>query len=265
MMEMLRRFEDAAAEGDEALAELEEEEEEDEDDELAAALEGLDLGESSFRHPRLCCRGVWSFRTDAHTHQMRSSRISYSICCRKRIVIGFSPPFEIQNQRTQRNYFVPPRSGPQWTEGRARRCRRRKNCHGGRRPRYRRKMRRRTRSHHLWQVRVSHAISNRPKARESSWHITPWPSGQSSRHVTSNRSSGMHTDSSAWRMSTHYSRSDYHRSLEPISILKRSAATKSRRSWGMWCLSFWSQGRQCDTSPREMLGQQCGKRSEVDQ
>ncbi|GFZ47135.1 hypothetical protein JCM24511_04878 [Saitozyma sp. JCM 24511] len=44
MMEMLRRFEDAAAEGDEALAELEEEEEEeDEDDELAAALEGLDL------------------------------------------------------------------------------------------------------------------------------------------------------------------------------------------------------------------------------
>jgi hypothetical protein len=50
MMEMLRRFEDAAAEGDDALAELEEEEgDEDEDDELAAALEGLDLGKSSFR------------------------------------------------------------------------------------------------------------------------------------------------------------------------------------------------------------------------
>lgn len=51
MMEMLRRFEDAAAEGDEPLAELEDEEgeEEDEDDELAAALDGVDLGESSLQ------------------------------------------------------------------------------------------------------------------------------------------------------------------------------------------------------------------------
>jgi hypothetical protein len=115
---------------------------------------------------------------------MRSSRISYFTCCRKRIVIDFSPLFEIQNRTTQRSYFVPPRSGPPWTWEKARRSRCRKNCHGGRRPRYRRKMRRRMRSLHLWQVRVSHAISNRPKARESSWHITPWPSGQS-RHVQS--------------------------------------------------------------------------------
>jgi hypothetical protein len=74
---------------------------------------------------------------------------------------------------------------------------------------------------------------------------------------------GMHTDSSAWRMSTRYSRSDYHRFPEPTSIRKRSAATKSRRSWGMYCLSSWNQGRQCGTNPRETLGQQFGKRSEA--
>jgi hypothetical protein len=70
----------------------------------------------------------------------------------------------------------------------------------------------------------------------------------------------MYTDGSAWRISTRYCHSDYHRSLEPTSILKRSAPTRSRRSWGKWCLSSWNQGRQCGTNPRETLGQQCGKR-----
>jgi hypothetical protein len=45
MMGMLRRFEEAAAEGEDVLAALMAEEETDEDDGLAAALEGVDLGE----------------------------------------------------------------------------------------------------------------------------------------------------------------------------------------------------------------------------
>lgn len=44
MLDMLRRFEEGAAEGEDVLAELEAEEEE-EGDGLAAALEGIDLGE----------------------------------------------------------------------------------------------------------------------------------------------------------------------------------------------------------------------------
>lgn len=43
MMDMLRRFEDAAAEGDDVMAALEEDS--DDDDDLAAALDGVDLGE----------------------------------------------------------------------------------------------------------------------------------------------------------------------------------------------------------------------------
>ncbi len=43
MLDMLRRFEEGAAEGEDVMAALEAEEE-DEDD-LAAALDGIDLGE----------------------------------------------------------------------------------------------------------------------------------------------------------------------------------------------------------------------------
>jgi hypothetical protein len=43
MMEMLKRFEDAQAEGEEFIAELDEEDEE--EDELQKALDGLDIGE----------------------------------------------------------------------------------------------------------------------------------------------------------------------------------------------------------------------------
>jgi hypothetical protein len=57
MLDMLRRFEEGAAEGEDVMAALEAEEE-DEDD-LAAALDGIDLGELSVvfgadnRHCRL--------------------------------------------------------------------------------------------------------------------------------------------------------------------------------------------------------------------
>ena len=47
MLDMLRRFEQAQAEGDEALSELEREV--DAEDELAAALKGVDLGKSAGR------------------------------------------------------------------------------------------------------------------------------------------------------------------------------------------------------------------------
>lgn len=44
MVDMLRRFEEAAADGDDAMAALEAEEGGDDDDELVNALEGVDLG-----------------------------------------------------------------------------------------------------------------------------------------------------------------------------------------------------------------------------
>jgi hypothetical protein len=137
-----------------------------------------------YRHPRPCYSGLRSACEHTHTHQRGSNRISYFTSYRKRIVIDFSPPFGIRNQRIQRSYYIPPRSDPPCMGERARRSRCRKNCHGGRRPRYRTKMHRRTPYLHPWQVRGSHGISNHPKARESSWHITPWPSGQSP-HVQS--------------------------------------------------------------------------------
>lgn len=46
MLEMLRKFEDAQLEGEDALKQLQEEEhEEDEGDELERALQGVDIGE----------------------------------------------------------------------------------------------------------------------------------------------------------------------------------------------------------------------------
>lgn len=46
MLEMLRKFEDAQLEGEDALKQLQEEEhEEDEGDELETALQGVDIGE----------------------------------------------------------------------------------------------------------------------------------------------------------------------------------------------------------------------------
>lgn len=45
MMDMLRRFEEAAADGEDTIAALESEEGNEDEDELAAALEGVDLGE----------------------------------------------------------------------------------------------------------------------------------------------------------------------------------------------------------------------------
>lgn len=45
MMEMLRRFEQAAAEGDDLAEELDEDEDEEEEEELRKQLEGIDLGQ----------------------------------------------------------------------------------------------------------------------------------------------------------------------------------------------------------------------------